>query len=130
MSRSALSRPAGDRPLERREFLAELSTADLVFLWQSDYYELTPSGILLDCIGLGVPMVGRRSEAIAALEARYGACGLFTDDIESLLSALTQLDDLAGRRRQTSTWRDNLRKARTDRSARVLGVVARRELES
>jgi hypothetical protein len=130
IDQSALSRRAGDRPLERRELLAELSTADLVFAWQSEYYELTPSGMLLDCIGLGVPMVGRRSHAIAMLEADYGACGLFANDIESLFSALAQLDDRDNRRRQTSTWRDSLRKARIDRSARVLGVVARRELES
>jgi len=130
IDQSALSRRAGDRPLERREFLAELSAADLVFIWHSEYYELTPSGILLDCIGMGVPMVGRRSQPIAALEAEYGACGLFVKDIESLFSALTQLNDLANRRRQTSPWRDNLRKARIDRSAQALGVVARRELES
>jgi hypothetical protein len=129
IDQSALSTRAGDRPLERRELLAELSSADLVFTWHSEYYELTPSGIVLDCIGLGVPMVGRRSRAIAVLEAQYGACGLFANDIESLLSALGQLDDVANRRRQTSTWRTNLRKARIDRSARVLGIVARRELE-
>jgi len=130
IDQSALSRRASDGPLERREFLAELSTADLVFVWQSDYYDLTPSGILLDCIGLGVPMAGRRSPAIAALEAQYGACGLFADDIDSLFAALTHLVDPDNRRRQTSTWADNLRKARIDRSARALGVVARRELES
>jgi hypothetical protein len=130
IDQSALSRRAGDRPLERRDLLAELSTADLVFTWQSEYYEISPSGILLDCVCLGVPMVGRRSRAIAALEAEYGACGLFANDIESLFSALAQLDEVADRRRQTSTWKGNLRKARIDRSAQVLGVVARRELES
>jgi hypothetical protein len=130
IDQSALSRHAGNLPLERRELLAELSKADLVFTWHSEYYELTPSGMLMDCIGLVVPMVGRRSRAIAALEAEYGDCGLFANDIESLLSALAQLADLATRRRHTSTWKGNLLKARTDRSARALGVVARRELES
>ena len=130
IDQSALARRAGDRPLERSELLAELSAADLVFAWQSEYYELSPSGVLLDCIGAGVPMVGRRSQAIVALEAKYGPCGLFADDIESVFSALALLDDFANRHRQTSIWRSSLLKARTDRSAQVLGVVARRELES
>jgi len=129
IDQSVLARRAGDRPLERRELLAELAAADLVFTWQSEYYELSPSGVLLDCIGLGVPMVGCRSQAIAVLEAQYGACGLFADDLESVLSALTQLDDVANRHRQTSTWRESLRKARADRSTEVLGAVARRQLE-
>jgi glycosyltransferase involved in cell wall biosynthesis len=130
VDQSALARRARDVPLERGEFLAELAAADLVFTWQSDYYEFTPSGILLDCIGLGVPMTGRRSHAIALLETEHGPCGLFTDDLESLRSAFGQLHDMANRHALTSIWRTNLAKARIDRCARALGDVARRQLEA
>jgi len=131
IDQAALSRHAGDRPLDRGELFAELSAADLVFTWHSEQrYELTPSGILLDCIGLGVPLVGRRSHVVAALEAKYGACGLFADDTESLFSALRQLEDLSTRVHQVSSWKGNLLKARIDRSAQVLGAIARRELDS
>ena len=75
-------------------------------------------------------MVGRRSPAVSALEAMYGPCGLFANDVESLLPALAELDDLTRRRRELSLWKDNLLKARMDRSAGVLGTVARRVLDS
>jgi hypothetical protein len=130
IDQSALARRAGEDPLPRSELLLELSATDFVFTWQSEHYDLTPSGILLDCIGLGVPMVGRRSRAIAALEARYGACGLFADDLESLLHGLSAMDDPEQRQRQLETWRANLRRARADRRAEALGVIAARELES
>lgn len=130
IDQSALSRRAGDQPLERREFLAELSVADVVFAWQSEHYDLTPSGMLLDCIGLGVPLVGRRSHAIATLEAKYGSCGLFADDIESLLRSLARLGESASRSDQIATWSGSLLKARADRSAKVLGAIARHKLGS
>ena len=130
IDQSALARRAGDSPLARRELIAELSKADLVYTWHSEYYDISSSGILLDCVGLGVPMVGRRSRAIAAIEAKYGACGLFAEDIESLFPALAQLGDVDNRRRQIAAWQLNLRQARIDRSAQVLGPVARQELES
>jgi len=130
IDQSALSRRAGDQPLERSELLAELASTHLVFTWQSEHYDLTPSGMLLDCIGFGVPLVGRRSRAIAALEAQYGACGLFAKDIESTVGALMQLAETAAPNEQLSRWRENLLRARVDRSARVLGTTARRELDA
>jgi hypothetical protein len=130
IDQSALARRAGDEPLERSELLAELSSADLVFTWQSEHYQLKPSGMLLDCINLAVPMVGRRSHAITMLEAEYGACGLFADDVESVYSALVQLTEVADRRRRISVWSGNLGRARIARGARSLGAIARRELEA
>jgi hypothetical protein len=128
IDQSALARRAGDSPLARSELLVELAHADLVYTWHSEYYDVTSSGTLLDCVGLGVPMVGLRSRAIAAIEAKYGAFGLFADDITSLFPALAQLCEVDNRRRQIAAWKLNLRRARVDRSAQALGPVARQEL--
>lgn len=130
LDQSALQRRAGETPIDRSDLVEELRSADLVFTWQSDYYALSSSGVLLDCIGHGVPLIGRRSVAIAELEQRYGPCGLFENDVEVLFEALRSLATSGDRNRRLAEWKHNLAKARADRSARALAAAARQVVES
>ena len=109
--------------------LDELSRTDLVFTWHSNYYELTPSGILLDCIGLGIPLAGRKGLAIEEIESEYGACGLFAEDVPSLLAKLNEFSSSGGKHGMLNEWRRSLTQAREARSASVLAATARRELQ-
>jgi len=129
VDQSPLARRAAEAGVPRAELLAEAANADFVFMWQNGHYELSPSGVLLDCISLGIPMVGCRSVAIDEIERRHGPVGMFAEDPESLLVRLIGLKaDPALRQRLVSEWKTNLEKARLERLPRSLGSVARRQL--
>lgn len=129
VDQSPLARRATETGVPRSEFLGEVANGDFVFMWQSGHYELSPSGVLLDCICHGIPMVGRRSVAIDEIERRHGPVGLFADDLESLLVRLMRLlSDPALRQGVVAEWKANLEMARLERLPRSLSSVARRHL--
>jgi glycosyltransferase involved in cell wall biosynthesis len=130
IDQSALARRASERGVSRAEMLDEIGHGDLVFMWQSEHYALSPSGVLLDCVNLGIPMVGRRNLAIEEIERRYGPVGLFAPDLDALLPALARLRNPALRERLVGRWKANLARARQDRLPHTLAGVARRVLRS
>jgi glycosyltransferase involved in cell wall biosynthesis len=130
IDQSALARRASERGVSRAEMLDEIAHGDLVFMWQSEHYALSPSGVLLDCVNLGIPMVGRRNLGIEEIERRYGPVGLFAPDLDALLPALARLRNPALRQRLVGRWKANLARARQDRLPQALAAVARGVLRS
>lgn len=47
------------------------------FFFDGEHYSLTASGVLLDCIALGIPLLGCRHPLFTALEAEVGEIGHF-----------------------------------------------------
>jgi hypothetical protein len=128
IDQSALARSAGDRPLARADMLSELAEADFVFVWQSEHYDLSPSGVVLDCVAHGVPMTGRRGPGIEALEQSYGRCGVFAETVEQLVADLEEVAKSGERSRLAETWLQSLARARAARTAARLAPDARRIL--
>jgi len=65
-------------PLGRAEFthcVSELHYA--AFFFSGGHYSLTASGVLLDCIALGIPIVGFRHPLFEQLEVSVGEIGYF-----------------------------------------------------
>lgn len=47
------------------------------FFFDGEHYSLTASGVLLDCIALGIPLLGCRHPLFTALEEEVGEIGHF-----------------------------------------------------
>lgn len=68
--------PSADR-VPRHEFVRSVSILDYgAFLFEGNHYEMTASGVLLDCVGLGVPLVKSENILFRSLEAEVGKIGL------------------------------------------------------
>ncbi|MCK8516790.1 hypothetical protein M0534_10725 [Methylonatrum kenyense] len=66
--------------IPRGEYVDAVRNLDLAaFLFQGKYYELTASGVLLDCIALGVPLLAMDSPLFRALNSQVGRIGLMVD---------------------------------------------------
>ncbi len=66
------------QPMPRELFVSrarQLSYA--AFFFDGEHYALTASGVLLDCIALGIPLLGCRHPLFSALEAEVGEIGHF-----------------------------------------------------
>lgn len=67
-------------PMARALFVSrvrELTYA--AFFFEGEHYALTASGVLLDCIALGIPLLGRRHPLFSELEAEVGEIGHFCE---------------------------------------------------
>lgn len=70
----------GVTPLPRNHYRAALEKIDYAcFFFDGRHYEMTASGVILDCMALGVPVVGRRSPILDALEGRFGPIGVLCE---------------------------------------------------
>lgn len=125
---SALERRPGAAPVARAELVAEIAAAKFAFMWHSEHYETSPSGVLVDCIAHGVPLCGRRSAATESIERENGAIGIFEDNLDALLARLTESapDEVYGA--QASVWKANLYKARLARSPAALARLTRKAM--
>ena len=80
--------------LDRGRFLDRLGRMHYVCLFYDDTYEFTASGVLLDCVEWGKPIVGSRRSLFVHLEREFGEIGYLCDEteaqsvIEGLLMAL------------------------------------------
>jgi glycosyltransferase involved in cell wall biosynthesis len=75
----------------RREYLTLLCQADCVVLpYDPDRYRLRTSGILIEALGFGVPVITTAGSWMASVVDRYGLPPLFMDKYESsaLMSTL------------------------------------------
>lgn len=91
-----LHRPPANKIMPREEFVAAASNLHFaVFLFDGNYYNVTASGVSLDCIALGVPVIADSSELIHRLEREVGPIGLTDSDYftsEALIGHLKNLD--------------------------------------
>ncbi|MBQ1783470.1 MAG: hypothetical protein II007_07445 [Gammaproteobacteria bacterium] len=73
-----LARKPEQQPMARELFVSrarQLSYA--AFFFDGEHYALTASGVLLDCIAMGIPLLGCRHPLFTALEAEVGEIGHF-----------------------------------------------------
>ncbi len=117
------ARPAS-APLRRSDFVQALKQLHFsCFLFQGHHYDLTASGVLLDCIGLGIPILARPHPLIDELTARHGQIGLIAEpgqEFEVLKDFVTEPDAVA-----YAKWRENLADARESRTPEGLAQTVR-----
>jgi hypothetical protein len=71
---------APDGRLPREEFIRRVGALTFAaFFFDLEHYGLTASGVLLDCIAMGIPLVGYRHPALLALQREAGDIGHFCD---------------------------------------------------
>lgn len=69
-----------EAPLPRAEFVARIKRLSYAaFFFDGNHYSLTASGVLLDCIALGIPLLGRRHPHFEQLQANVGEIGCFCE---------------------------------------------------
>ncbi|MBI5055604.1 MAG: glycosyltransferase [Nitrospirae bacterium] len=79
--------------LTRSEYVRLLNKLHFACLFYERYYELSASGVLMDCIALGKPIIATRLPIFENLEKRYGDIGYLcgdnelSDSIGAILSA-------------------------------------------
>lgn len=90
------TRPASDS-LPRADYRAALGSMDYAcFFFEGRHYEMTASGVMLDCMALGLPVIGRHSPMLDMLAGRVGPIGLLCDaggETAALLEAVRLRDD-------------------------------------
>lgn len=101
--------------MPRQEFVSkvkELSYA--AFFFDGGHYSLTASGVMLDCIALGIPIVGRNHPHFDNLQKQVGEIGIFCDpgnEPELINTLLNGVDE--SRYQAQCTAMLNLRNERT-----------------
>lgn len=89
------------QPMARELFVSrarQLSYA--AFFFDGEHYALTASGVLLDCIALGIPLLGCRHPLFDALEAEVGEIGHFCqpgEETAMVEHAITHFDPVRHR---------------------------------
>lgn len=72
--------------LSREEFLTRLARLDYaLFLFEGGYYQFTPSGVLVDCIAMNLPVISTSSALIDNLESDLGPIGLRLEQVKPRL---------------------------------------------
>lgn len=65
--------PVTDKVLSRKSFINRVSGLDFaVFLFDGKHYDLTASGVLVDCMALGLPVIARPNALIRQLTEEAG----------------------------------------------------------
>jgi|GEM_PF-1449516 hypothetical protein len=89
----ATDRKVPEEVLSRGDFVARLRELDFaLFLFQGVYYELTASGVLVDCIALNLPVISTENGLVDEMESEVGPIGvrLKNESMECLSSELMQ----------------------------------------
>lgn len=115
----------GDR-LDRLDYIRRLESLHFVCLMFGPSYDLTASGVLLDCAGHGVPILGTPSPLLSDLTVRYGPLGyLEPDAIGGLVKRLADILEHSA----SSSYDEfvaNLGRIRQDRSVAATGERLRK----
>jgi hypothetical protein len=113
-----LKSPVAIDPIPRAEFVARLKQLSYAaFFFDGDYYSLAASGVLLDCIALGIPLVARRHVQFEILQEEVGTIGLFCESGQEkgLIEDLSDVDP-----RDFSAQCEGIRRLREERMPSVL----------
>jgi hypothetical protein len=72
--------------IEHEEYIAQFNDCAAVFIPQlfSEHYMLVSSGLLDFCFDNNIPMITKRHEMLADIEAKYGEIGILIDNEKSL----------------------------------------------
>jgi hypothetical protein len=125
-----LTIPTSSEPLPRNRFVDELARLHYAaFFFDGRHYDATASGVLLDCIALGIPLIGRRHPLIDALRESAGNIGEFCEEgqEEAMVRQLVERFDRDRYREQQANML-SLREARMPQAlATYLQSAARRQ---
>lgn len=78
------------------------------FFFDGEHYSLTASGVLLDCIALGIPLLGCRHPLFTALEAEVGEIGHFCrpgEEMALVNEVINNFDPIRHRRQSEAMLR-------------------------
>ena len=88
----ALEEPPTVRPLPRAEFARRMARLDYVMLpFRPGYYDLSPSGALMDAIAWGKPIIATRVKLTIAFQGAYGDIGHLAPDVGGLADLMERL---------------------------------------
>lgn len=118
------TKPGLDR-LSRHEYIERVKRLHFIIMpYRLDYYELSPSGTLLDAIAWGIPIIANRLPIFERTFRTYGDVGyLFSNEkeLDAIVEGLVEGMDESGYARQVS----NLGEARLSRTPEKLAAVYR-----
>jgi len=112
----------GSQQVSRSEFIRHIQQLHYVCLpYQGDYYELSPSGVLLDAIASGKPILASRIEIVANMVSRFGDIGYLCNDgqdfCDTILDIVQHADE--GHYRVQSRTMEQVRLSRTPQSLAI-----------
>jgi glycosyltransferase involved in cell wall biosynthesis len=123
-----LSGQPSQAPLPRAEFVRGAAALHYAaFFFDGGHYAATASGVLLDCIALGIPLIGRRHPLLDALTEAAGDIGELCapGEEEAMLRRLAESFDLQRYEKQ----RANMLSLRAERTPQALAAALRRLAE-
>jgi glycosyltransferase involved in cell wall biosynthesis len=115
------------RRLDRSEFIRRLNQLHFVCMFFDEAYEYTASGVLLDCIAFGKPIIATRLTTFENLENRYGDIGYLCEphEIVETISSMVKQNDSDRYKEQVS----NLLRIKESRSPAALSIRYRELIE-
>lgn len=124
---SVLAEKVGTEHLSRAEFGARLGRLHYVFLpfREGGYYNLSPSGALIDAITWLKPVIATRIPLVEDFFTRFGEIGFVCDDADGMRRALEQVMEAMDPARYARQV-EAMRQARESRMPDALGREYRR----
>ncbi len=118
-----LSDTVGSDRLSRDEYINRLNRIHFVCLFFDKAYEFTASGVLLDCIAFGKPIIATQLTTFKILAKQYGDIGYLcsSDEIIETVSSIIRQNDSDRYKRQAS----NIFQARMSRTPETLAMKYR-----
>jgi glycosyltransferase involved in cell wall biosynthesis len=117
----------GDLPdtkrLNRSEYIHKINKLHFVCMFFDEAYEYTASGVLLDSIAFGKPLIATRLTTLKSLENRYGDIGYLCEphEIVETISSIVKQKDSDRYKRQVS----NMLRIKESRSPATLSIKYR-----
>ncbi|WP_152663986.1 hypothetical protein [Sphingomonas sp. SRS2] len=123
-------RSPSEAKLTQEEYRDLARENDLIFLpFDPDWYSLTASGTLLDCVRFGIPPLAVRNSVIDDLERRYGRFGFLVSSPSEGIDLLCRTDP-ATLFEDMEQFRGPLRAIAHDRTIEALSPGFRRIFSS
>ena len=118
-----LSKIPGTERMTRSEYISRVSRLHFVCMFFDRAYEFTASGVLLDCIAFGKPIIATQLTTFKNHAVRYGDIGYLCspDEIIETISSIIQNNDSDRYKKQVF----NIRQARLSRTPETLAMKYR-----
>lgn len=112
----SLATPPAPAPIDRQVFLERVADLDLVvLLHDAAHYAHTASGVLLDAMAAGRPVLSLPNTMIEALAEEHGEIGPGRSDLEGIADYLAGLSEADLDGAQFADWRANVRRVAQSR---------------
>jgi glycosyltransferase involved in cell wall biosynthesis len=113
----------GKEELRRNEYIDRLKSLHFACLFHDKYYESCASGVLLDCIALGKPIIATKLPIFETIEQSFGDIGYLCgkNEFSDTISAIIQNRDYERYKRQVT----NMRQVKASRIPETLAIKYR-----